>query len=264
EAAREFEVSADQMRSMLATLTVVGEPAAGYYTGEMFDIDWDLLDEQDIVRLTRTVGIDRVQRFTPREAAALIAGLQLLAAVAAVAADGPRDDLRAASSSAVRGHRAVRFGYTRPDGGETSRTVDPSRLLLTGGEWYLQGWCHLRRAPRTFHLERMSDLVVTDDPAAHADEGRPEPFAPGGDDVIVTLRFPTRLRPLLADLIEHAEIRELGPDTFARIPLADAGVARRVAARGGGDIEVVAPQGARDAARDWAAAAEILSNTAVD
>lgn len=289
EAAREFEVPADQMRSMLATLTVVGEPAAGYYTGEMFDIDWDLLDEQDIVRLTRTVGIDRVQRFTPREAAALIAGLQLVAAVPgvadaatvaslrdklargsaggavdAVAVDEPLDDLRAALSAAVRERRAVRFGYTRPDGGETSRTVDPSRLLLTGGEWYLQGWCHLRRAPRTFHLERMSDLVVTDEPAAHADEGRPEPFAPGGDDVIVTLRFPTRLRPLLADLIEHAEIRERGPDTFARIPLADAGVARRVAARGGGDIEVVAPQAARDAARDWAAAAEILSNTAVD
>ncbi|WP_156759493.1 helix-turn-helix transcriptional regulator [Microbacterium karelineae] len=288
EAAREFDVSTAELRGMLSTLSLVGAPAGGFYTGEMFDLDWEALDERDVVRLTRVVGIERVQRFTTREAAALIAGLQLIAAapgaadadaidalrrklargagggaIDAVAVDSPVDGLRSALSRAVRDRRAVRFSYRRPDGEQTTRTVDPSGLLLTSGEWYLQGWCHLREATRTFHLERMSDLHVTSEPADHAGEMRPELFVPGEDDVVATLRFPSRLQPLLAEFLEHAELSEGGGQMFARIPVADIGILRRLAARSGGDLEVVAPAAARDAARAWAEAGEKLHASAL-
>ncbi|WP_110589157.1 helix-turn-helix transcriptional regulator [Microbacterium suaedae] len=288
DAARAFDVSPDEMRGMLSTLTLVGEPSGGFYTGEMFDLDWERLEEDDIVRLTRTVGIERVQRFTTREAAALIAGLQLVAAapgaadaetldalrsklsrgagggdLGVVTVDSPVDELRTLLSQAVRDRRAVRFTYTRPDGAQTIRTVDPSDLLLTSGEWYLRGWCHLREATRTFHLERMSDLEVTDAPADHMGEMRSELFVPGEDDVVATLRFPVRMRPLLAEFLEHAELREAGSEMFARIPVGDVGTLRRLAARGGGEIEVVAPATAREAARQWAEAGEKLHGSAL-
>lgn len=289
DAAREFDVAPDQLRAMLRTLTVVGGPAGGYYTGDMFDIDWDLLDHHDTVRLTQTVGIDRVQRFTTREAAALIAGLQLAQAMTgaldddaletlrrklshgasgggsdAVVVDAPIDVLRTELARAVREKLTVRFTYRSLDGDKTERTVDPSGLLLSSSEWYLQGWCHLREASRTFHLERMGDVVVTEEPAVHAGETRPELFVPGTDDIVATLRFPTRMTPMMAQYLEHADLATSETETFARIPVADVGTLRRVAARGGGDIEVLAPREARDAARDWAWRGERLHVAALD
>lgn len=289
DAAREFDVTPEQMRSMLRTLTVVGGPSGGYYTGDMFDIDWNLLEQQDAILLTQTVGIDRVQRFTTREAAALIAGLQLAQAMtgmldddgledlrrklargssgagsAAVAVDAPIDEARAELSRAVRERKVVRFTYRSLKGDATTRTVDPAGMLLSSSEWYLQGWCHLREATRTFHLERMSDVVVTDEIANHAADVRPELFVPGAADVVATLRFPTRMRAMLAQFLEHAEVAESGTETYARIPIADIGTLRRIAARGGGDVEVVAPAAARDAAREWAVLTESLYVSTVD
>ena len=277
EAAEAFEVAPAELRSMLTTLTLVGEPADDSYTGRMFDIDWDLLEDHDIVRLTQTVGIDRVQRFTSREAAALIAGLQIVAAVpgaadaatlaalreklgrgsageppAAVVVDEPVDERRAEISRAIGEGRVVRFDYRAPEGETLERRVDPARLMLAGGHWYLQGWCHLREGTRTFLLDRMRDLEVTADVATHAADERTELFEPGEDDVSATLRFPTRMRSVLADYLVHAELRENGSDTFATIPFAHAAGVRRLAARGGGDVEVLAPPAAREAARSWA------------
>ena len=282
-AAEEFGVTPAEMRRMLSTLTVVGEPSAGYYSGEMFDIDWDALEGHDTIRLTHTVGVERVQRFTTREVAALAAGLQLVAAFPGVAdagtlpalraklargagagargavlVDQPFDDMRAELSRAVRERVEVRFDYHRPDGETTTRTVDPSGLLLAGGQWYLKGWCHLRRAARTFLLERIDGLEVTARPAQHVAAPEPALFTPADDDIVATLRFPTHLRPLVADFLEHAALAEHGRDTFARIPIADVATLRRLAARGGGSLEVLAPPEARESVHDWAVSGQIL------
>ncbi|MGO2521403.1 MAG: WYL domain-containing protein, partial [Microbacterium sp.] len=91
EAAREFDVTAQDMRGMVEKLTVIGLPGEGGYwqqPHEMFDINWDLLDEEDIIEITNDVGLWRVPRFTAREAAALLAGLQIVAAVPAVSDSG--------------------------------------------------------------------------------------------------------------------------------------------------------------------------------
>src|SRR5690606_35949746 len=91
EAARDFEVSPKQMRSMVEKLTLIGLPGdAGFWQPpqEQFDINWDLLDEHDVIELTNDVALRRVPRFTTREAAALVAGLQLVASVPSVAESG--------------------------------------------------------------------------------------------------------------------------------------------------------------------------------
>ncbi|HAM13113.1 MAG TPA: WYL domain-containing protein, partial [Microbacterium sp.] len=78
EAADEFDVTAEQMRTMVRGLTVIGLPGdSGYWqmANELFDIDWDLLDERDLIAITNSVGLERAPRLTAREAAALLAGL---------------------------------------------------------------------------------------------------------------------------------------------------------------------------------------------
>ena len=42
----------------------------------------------------------------------------------------------------------------------TRRQVDPYALVFRAGLWYLVGYCHLRRAPRTFRLDRIQKLSI--------------------------------------------------------------------------------------------------------
>jgi proteasome accessory factor B len=46
----------------------------------------------------------------------------------------------------------------------TERDVDAYGLYQRDGAWFLSGWCHLRKALRTFHLGRIESLAVN--PAA--------------------------------------------------------------------------------------------------
>lgn len=42
---------------------------------------------------------------------------------------------------------------SRIDGSTTQRDISPQRLVHYRGNWYLDGWCHLRKGLRTFALE---------------------------------------------------------------------------------------------------------------
>ena len=58
-----------EMRQMVEKLTVIGLPGdSGYWQlpQEMFDINWDLLDQEDVIEITNDVALRRVPRFTAR------------------------------------------------------------------------------------------------------------------------------------------------------------------------------------------------------
>lgn len=281
EAAREFDVTAAQMRTMVEKLTVIGLPGeSGYWQQphELFDINWDLLDDEGVIEITNDVGLRRVPRFTAREAAALVAGLQLVAAVPAVsdsglvagliaklarsAAAAPADvviapaevdEVRDVVARAVGRGVAVSFRYRAPDAPETVRTVDPVQVMITNGQWYLQGWCHLRQAMRTFHLDRVSAPHLTDIPIGHGQDRVPEPFSPSGDESEVTVRLPERLAPLLGDFPRHDADIAAGLLTVG-LRVTDPRSIKRLAARFGGELEVLDPPVARAATADWAVA----------
>lgn len=282
EAAQEFGVSSQEMREMVEKLTVIGLPGEGGYwqqPHEMFDISWDLLDQEDIIEITNEVGLRRVPRFTAREAAALLTGLQMVAAVPAVAgsglvggllaklsraaADTPADvviapsavdDVRDLVSAAVNQRVAISFRYQAPDAVAMTRTVDPVQVLITNGQWYLQGWCHLREAMRTFHLDRVSDPELTQIPSTHGDEHLPDAFDSISDHDEVTVRLPERLVPLLGGYVRPDNVETGGGVATVRIRMADPRGIKRLAGRFGGNLQVHAPEVARAAAREWALA----------
>jgi len=281
EAAEEFGVTPREMRGMVEKLTVIGLPGeSGYWQQpqEMFDINWDLLDEQDVIEITNDVALRRVPRFTAREAAALLAGLQMVAAVPAVsdsglvaglisklsrgAADAPADVVVAPSAvdavrevvaRGVQEGRAISFTYQAPDAEPTTRTVDPVQILITNAQWYLQGWCHLRQAMRTFHLDRVSEPKLTDIPITHAGDVVPEAFAGLDDEREVTVRLPERLAPLLRGFFTADASELINGTVTTRLHLADPRGVKRLAARFGGAMEVLHPSIARSATREWAA-----------
>ncbi len=283
DAAAEFDVSESQMRGMVEKLTVIGLPGEGGFwqmANDLFDIDWDLLDQQGIVSITNTVGLERTPRLTAREAAALLAGLQLAASLPGVGESGvidgllaklargasgipaevivaPEavDDVRVTVADALRRGVAMSFTYKAPDAPATTRTVDPVKVHIASGQWYLQGWCHLREAMRTFHLDRVSDVRLTDVPIAHGGEPVPDLFEPSDTDATVELAVRAAVAPLLADYLDRATVVGGGEVRTAQIRVADATSLRRVAARHGGEVEVRSPDSARAAVANWAEAA---------
>ncbi|WP_426168979.1 helix-turn-helix transcriptional regulator [Microbacterium sp. DWRC1-3] len=282
EAASEFGVTSQEMRGMVEKLTVIGLPGEdGYWQQpqEMFDINWDLLDLEDVIEITNDVALRRVPRFTAREAAALLAGLQMVAAVPAVsdsglvaglisklsrgAADAPADvvvapsavdEVREAVARGLHEGVAIAFTYQAPDAAPTTRTVDPMQILITNGQWYLQGWCHLRQAMRTFHLDRVSAPTLTEIPITHSGDQVPEAFAGLDDEREVTVRVAERLAPLLSGFVPTGATEAVNGAVTTRLHLADPRGIKRLAARFGGSMEVLEPGVARAATREWAAA----------
>ena len=58
--------------------------------------------------------------------------------------------------------KQLRFEYrSRQDGETSSRLVSPQRLTHYRDNWYLDAWCHGRKALRSFALECISDARIT-------------------------------------------------------------------------------------------------------
>ncbi|MDN3495947.1 WYL domain-containing protein [Planococcus sp. APC 4015] len=281
EAADEFDVEPEQMRAMVEKLTVIGLPGDGGYwqmANDLFDIDWDLLDQRDLIVITNSVGLERTPRLTAREAAALLAGLQLARAIPGVGdtalfagllaklargasstpadvivAPGPVDAVRDTVATALAQGVAVSFTYKAPDAASTTRTVDPVKVLISDGQWYLQGWCHMREAMRTFHLDRVGELELTGIPIAHGEDPVPDWFEDGGaGDMVARLRFAEHVAPLLGDYLDRASVQTTASVTTATLRVADEMSLRRLVAKRGGAVEILEPESARRAAVAWA------------
>ena len=64
---------------------------------------------------------------------------------------------------AMEESRKVRVGYVRADGLASRRTVCPLGLFYWGRSWSLLGWCELRGQFRSFRLDRIQHLQVSED-----------------------------------------------------------------------------------------------------
>jgi predicted DNA-binding transcriptional regulator YafY len=91
---------------------------------------------------------------------------------------------------AVEGRRVVTLTYRSASKDETTvRDVEPWAVTASRGAWYLQGHCRLAGAPRAFHLDRILDLVVTDQPAPDPPRGAipPPVYQPAPEDPLVVV-----------------------------------------------------------------------------
>ena len=127
-----------------------------------------------------------------------------------IVAPGPVDEVRDTVAEALQRQVAVSFTYKAPDAAPTTRTVDPVKVHIADGQWYLQGWCHLRQAMRTFHLDRVSDLELTDIPITHGEEPVPGWFDADAGDVVARIRFPAVRRAAARRLPRPRRGRDVG------------------------------------------------------
>ena len=131
---------------------------------------------------------------------------------------------------------AVSFTYKAPDAAPDDAHGRPgARCRSPTAQWYLQGWCHLRQAMRTFHLDRVSDLRRH----RHPDRARRGPGAGWFDRATADDR---RTHPVpradrrrsSGDYLDRAAVETAEACSIATMRVADEHSLRRLAARRGG------------------------------
>jgi proteasome accessory factor B len=120
------------------------------------------------------------------------------------------EQLWAAASS----RKWVEILYFSPRAGETTRRrVDPYGLALRRGIWSLVGYCHLRKAVRTFHVHRLRELKVNPSRPRTPDFSVPEDFQV--DHYVASYSWQHRFHaPMAVTLKLSGELSELGARAF--------------------------------------------------
>jgi proteasome accessory factor B len=96
--------------------------------------------------------------------------------------------------SAINARKSVELEYYSPHSKAlTKRRVDPWGLALRRGLWTLVGFCHLRQAPRTFHVHRIRALTVNAQRPKSPDFEVPADFRL--DDYVATWPWQFRFHP---------------------------------------------------------------------
>jgi len=281
DAALHFGVTPQRIRDAVALITTSGLPGddGAYSHADLFDIDWVAYEERDLITIIRAP-VDEIPRLSSREAAALLAGLQVLAAspsfagrtdvvelmtllgqgasesLAPVAvAPSPPDGLRALLADAISERRRLSLDYVSTRGERQWREVDPIRLDGLDDVWYLRGWCLMRDSERTFRLDRMADVQLVGEADTH-ELARIDPdelFRPAPQDQRVTVRLPVSALALVADFRgPDDELLLEGETATLTLTVGHEGILGRVASRSAGAIEVLAPASARRAVAAWA------------
>lgn len=160
---------------------------------------------------------------------------------------------------AIAERRRLWIRYYSPARDElTEREIDPIRLFAVG-HTYVEAWCRLTEARRTFRLDRVAEIRLLDEPSD------PPPIElrdlsealvqPAAEDPEVVIEVGPGGR-WVAEYYPHDSAEEL-PDGGLRITLraSDPATLRRLALRLGRDGRIVSPGELVDSARDAARAA---------
>ncbi|MFE2035792.1 helix-turn-helix transcriptional regulator [Streptomyces scopuliridis] len=276
DVARAFGITEDELISDLDVLPMCGTSFRG---GDLLDIDTDgdriwWHNPDDVAEPLRLAADEATALLVAARAVATLPGLRegdrqallratakLEAAAGEVAGASSRLSVTFESEGgvfaevdrAISERRRLWLRYYSPARDElTEREVDPIRLFAVG-HTYMEAWCRLSEARRTFRLDRVAEIKLLDAPAAPPElelrdlsEGLVQPSA---EDPEVVIEVGPGGR-WVAEYYPHDSAVEL-PDGGLRITLRTPAPAslRRLALRLGGDGRIVSPPELADSAR---------------
>jgi proteasome accessory factor C len=217
EVCSRFEITEGQLLSDIELVSMTGVPP--YHGGELFE----MTVEDGRVWVHLSPSFDRPLRLTPEQGLALVAagagllavpgadpdgslarGLRKLAATLGVEPDemidvrlGPvAGDVLAVVRQAIDEHRGLHIDYyTYGRDERAERDVDPYRLFVRSGDWYVVAHCHRVGAEKVFRADRIMSASLLDTTF----EPPPEPptgdlFEASAEAARVTLDLPAASR----------------------------------------------------------------------
>ncbi|MEV3930803.1 MULTISPECIES: YafY family protein [unclassified Streptomyces] len=284
DVARAFGITEDELISDLDVLPMCGTSFRG---GDLLDIDTDgdriwWHNPDDVAEPLRLAADEATALLVAARAVATLPGLRESDRQALVRATAKLEtaagEVGAASSRlsvtfeseggvfadvdrAISERRRLWLRYYSPARDElTEREVDPIRLFAVG-HTYMEGWCRLTEARRTFRLDRVAEIRLLDAPSAPPELELRDLSAglvqPAAEDPEVVIEVGPGGR-WVAEYYPHDSAEEL-PDGGLRITLRtpDPASLRRLALRLGGEGRITSPPDLAESAR--AAAREALA-----
>ncbi len=240
EICERFDITRTRLISDLEHLWFVGTPP--YTPADLIEVDID----DDRVWIRYAEAFRRPPRLTPEQGLALVAAAQSLQAVPGADPDGPlaRGLAKLASALGVDGRvevdlgsvpaelldvlrRAVAHGevleldyYSHNRDARGRRVVEPHRLFVDLGAWYLVATCRSAGGVRTFRVDRIHEAVPTGEHTSTVppDDLPSDAFRVGGTGGV---RVVLDLAPSGRWILEHArcEVLDDRPDGTARVAL---------------------------------------------
>jgi len=192
EVAKQFGTTREKVISAVTTIACDGgaNEARFNFETELFNIDWEAFEDNGVIILTVAELLHVPTPFNARQRSIFLAGLELLKAhphyrrlpafdgliaklrgtdtniatdAFAVAVD--RDNATANTiQDAIDDQVRIGFRYVNNQGEPSVREVDPYRQHIKGAQRYVKGHCYQAGEVRTFNLDSMDSLVVSDTP----------------------------------------------------------------------------------------------------
>jgi proteasome accessory factor C len=156
--------------------------------------------------------------------------------------------------------RSISCEYINRKGEKTVRDIDPLRIDLTGGVWYLRGYCPINQGVRNFLIEHMRGITVLDreisESAKQVSEIEDATYVAEVSDTTVTVEVTPEAYRLITDFQTVSEPKDVGSGTIrSEIKVGHLPNIGRLIAKYGGAAKVIAPAEAREYVRNYALAA---------
>jgi len=142
--------------------------------------------------------------------------------------------------------------YTRARDDYTDREVSPQRLVFYRGNWYLDAWCHLRQDLRSFAVDAIQKVSLSDKDARELDTGALDAHLGAGYGIFsgsageqAILRFePAAARYITAEKWHANQVQILEPSghLILKVPFSNQQELVMDILRYGPDVQVLAPE----------------------
>lgn len=159
------------------------------------------------------------------------------------------------SEALLQRKRLAVTSVARLSGESIDRTLSPQRLICYRDNWYLDAWCHMRSALRTFSLDTLAEVSVMADSAIHIDDdvldeqlSRGYGIFAGTVKAVAVLKFSARVSRWVEGETWHPEQKsrkEVDGSILLEIPYAEPTELLRDILKWGSDVEVLSPDSLR-------------------
>jgi proteasome accessory factor C len=282
-----FKVSNKQVKD---TLHLINN--GGYFPQDGIDtypfwVDPDQLDEEDFVEFSTTVDTPGAPRISQAQAAALAVGLIHLKSLPIYANDpdiaklqeifsklegqaatpvidikpGTLDASRSIILEAINSKRRVRMEYINRAGEQSTREIDPVKLIESDGNLSVRSWCVKSGDQRNFRIDRMSKIEIlpgaiskeADEMFANIDELSDLAYNPGEFDHDVVVEVSPEAYSLVSQFAVLQEPKRVS-DGVLRVTIKVGRLEHlgKLIAKYGGAAKVIEPELARNIVRDYA------------
>lgn len=284
DVAEAFGISTARLQDDLNVLWMCGLP--GLAPGDLIEIDMDAVEGEGVIHLSNADYLTRPLRLAADEALALVLALRTLREVtgpgerqaidralvkleavagergaatgqASVTVTAARAEIQETVNEGLRLGKRLDLTYDVASRAETTRRmVDPLRVIVVEGYGYLEAWCYLAGALRSFRLDRIAAVEITDTAVAEH-EVELKDLSGGWFDALKDAPLVTlRLAPAAAWVAEYYPTEQVttGDDQNLTVSLrvTDPAWLRGLLLRLGGAATVLAPAGAGDSAAEAA------------